>query len=133
MNKIEFLGYLKHIYVPYNDCWIYKEGNEIGYLQGMQIDGVNLHIEHFALATNDFSVGMGEECLREFTKLIQKITPKITDIVFDLGRAINDEVVDDLALKREKLFKRIGCSNIKIHKKVNDRIIVSARWPNSSW
>ncbi|EHR6403299.1 hypothetical protein KUK74_004357 [Vibrio parahaemolyticus] len=131
--QLEFYGHMQTKYEAYNDCYVTLGGQVIAYIHGISQSGPVLHIEHFALATNPQARGRAEECIREFAKFVKNKSPEVTTIEFDLGRALRDDEVEELADKREALLLRLGCPDVHKHPMVNDRIVVSATWPKSAW
>lgn len=132
---LTFTGYGNAPYslISRDNCYIRKGSDTVGYIQGLQINGSTLSLEHFAVNPDKRGDIKADDMLRGFAKLVKSENSDIEIITFDLGRATSDSDIKRLANAREVLLKRVGAVNVKQTKVNPSRIVVSGDWHKAMW
>lgn len=113
----------------------------IGYLQGVQMcafermDWRNnlLHICHFAVMEQFIGMGLGEQSLRTFARLVSKQLPGVDEIQFELSQSSDRCSVEALSKARRTLLEKIGAVDIHHYDTRKDCRVVACTWQKSQW
>jgi len=113
----------------------------IGYLQGVQMcafermDWRNnlLHICHFAMMEQFIGMGLGEQSLRTFARLVSKQLPGVDAIKFELSQSSDRCSFEALRNARRTLLEHIGAVDIHHYDARKDCHVVAGTWQKSQW
>jgi len=119
-----------------NACNVFVGDTHVASFETLSYEGTTLNVEHFATTGNMRGEGLGESCLRAFTRQLKLKNTSINSIQFDLARVAGNPSPSDvqaLADAREKLLTRIGASNIAKFAPSHSRIVVRGTWNKARW
>lgn len=117
-------------------CNLFVCSTHVASFETLSYERSTLKVEHFATTGGMRGKGLGESCLRAFTRQLKKQNASINSIQFDLARMAGNPSSRDvrmLADARENLLRRIGASNISRYVPNNSRIVVRGTWNKECW